>query len=625
MSRLFPVLSLAAWTVLGWGVLLSSPTVGQEFSRSAGPAANRVIKLQTNTPSTANESTGIISSRSDRNSQTGSTTPSQTPSASDQQVVVPSVLRSPLSPNLNQSTSRTMRPQVQAFSEAPATQRPADSAPRTSSALVADPNARRAAVPSTNASGLEKPLSVSTPGAMINTTIEAPGYINLNRTATLRINLQNVGQASAGNVKLIATLPAHVQFARATPAPSRNEGRVYEFQLSNIEARQSRTVAIEITPTEKKPLDIGTEVVIENTQRIAVSVRQPKLKVSVQGPAEANMGQTVMHQVLLENTGDGLAEQIQLKANFPSQLHCSKKDEVTIPSLQPGQAVVVEMPSLASAAGQDELGISVAAIGVDPQSVKAKIRVYQPELEVSIVGPKLNFLHREGIYTITLDNTGEVDASNVMIELSAPAGMQVTTISREAQVDSQSGVLAWNFERIPSKTEQTIRFKALATKEGEQVCNIMVQSKETRNKAIRLATAIVSRAELNVSIQNVSGPVQVGGKATFMAIVENKGSSGANDIVLNVELPEALTADQQDGIAVLGFGNTISFQDAILEPGQKREFVFSAISNVQGEHVVRGVLQAAGSEQKMVAEGSVYVYEVSEARVSEALSPAVPR
>jgi hypothetical protein len=117
----------------------------------------------------------------------------------------------------------------------------------------------------------------------------------------------------------------------------------------------------------------------------------------------------------------------------------------------------------------------------------------------------------------------------------------------------------------------------------------------------------------------------VGGNAQFLIVVENKGSSSAENISINIQLPDSFTTNQQDSIEMPGFGNAVNFQDARIEPGQKREFVFSATSETQGEHVFRGELTAQGTERKITVEDAVYVYEVSEMRVSELLSPAIPR
>ena len=467
-------------------------------------------------------------------------------------------------------------------------------------------------------------VSISKKAPMINSMIEAPGYINLNQTATMRIKLQNVGNASAGQVKLIATLPPHAKFVRAIPNPTSSEGQVYEFTLTNLGMDQVREVAIDLVPTEKAPLDIGTEIVVENTQRFAVGVREPKLTISLKGPTKANMGQVVKHEIVLENKGDGIAEDIHIRVKYPEGIQADKtNDKIVIPALEPGRTLVVDLGATARTPCKADLEVEAEAKGIELQTASTTITVHKPELEVSAVGPKMNFVNREGIYTLKLNNTGQVDVSNVNLMLQVPAGMEVTTISREASVDSESGVLVWSFDKIEANTEQLVQLKTLATMEGQQICSIAVRSNETRDKEIKLSTIVATRADLNVSIKNESGPIQVGNQAQFLVSVENKGSSSANDVTVNIELPESLKSVKRQGAEVAEIGNTVTFKDAQIEPGQTREFVFTTVGSVKGEHVVRSVLQASGSERKIIVEGIVYVYEVSETRVSEALSPMI--
>lgn len=470
-----------------------------------------------------------------------------------------------------------------------------------------------------------KPVSIQNAAPSISTQIEVPSYINLNQPAKMRIKLQNSGDVAAASVKLMATIPHHAKFAGSNPTPTNQTGQVYEFQVSDIGAKQTREVIIDLIPTEKKAIEIGTEIVIENVQRFTVGVREPKLKLALQGPTEANLGQTVTHKVLLENIGDGRAEKIELEAAFPVQLRCDKRHQVVIPALEPGQKLEIEMPSTATGAGKSELAVSVGAVGVESQTVKSGIQVYQPELEIAATGPKINFLNREGIYSITLDNTGSVDATNVSVDLVVPSGLKVTTISQEAKINPTTGQLTWVFDRIASKSSQAIKLLAVATKQGQQDCVFTIRSQQTKDKTLYLTTNVVTRAELSVKLQNQSGPIQVGGKVQFLIVVENTGSSSATDLKLAVELPEALSADKQDGIDVMGLGNSLSFEAAKLEPGQKREFRFVAVASEKGEHVVRTVLNTSASERQLSSEGVVFVYEVNENRVSESLSPAIVR
>jgi uncharacterized repeat protein (TIGR01451 family) len=470
-----------------------------------------------------------------------------------------------------------------------------------------------------------KPVSFQKSAPSISTQIEVPVYINLNQTASLRIKLQNSGDVAAASVKLIATIPNHARFVSAQPSPTSQRGQVYEFQVSDIGAKQYREVVIDLIPTEKKALEIGTEVVIENLQRFTVGVREPKIKLALQGPTEADLGRNVTHKVLLENTGDGLAESIVLEASFPKQLRCSKKNQITIPTLEPGQRIEVEMPSLAAVAGEAELAVSVAATGVETQTVKSAIQVFQPQLEIAASGPKINFLNREGIYSINLNNTGDMDATKVAVELQIPAGMKVTTISQQASVNPTNGNLTWVFEKIAAKSSQTIKLLTVATQQGQQDCVFTIRSQQTKDKTIYLSTNVVTRPELSVKLQNQSGPVQVGGKVQLLVLVENTGSSAATNLKVDVELPTALAADKLDGVEIMNLGDNIFFQTARLEPGQKREFRFVAVAKEKGEHVIRTTLNTADSERKLTSEGAVFVYELNENRVSESLTPAVVR
>ncbi len=470
-----------------------------------------------------------------------------------------------------------------------------------------------------------KPVSIQNQGPAISTQIEAPSYINLNQPAKLRIKLVNSGDAPAANVKLLATIPGHVRFASSNPAPTDVQGQVYEFQIPGFAARQTREVVIDLIPQEKKAIDIGTEIIVENIQRFSVGVREPKIKISLQGPTETHLGQNITHKVFIENTGDGQAEDVELLAIFPNELRCEKKNSVAIPVLEPGQRIEVEIPSIATGAGQAELAVSVAALGLDSQTVKSGIRVFEPELEISAAGPQVNFLNREGIYTIKIDNTGEVDASNVTVDLKVPSGMRVTTISHQAKLNPGTGILTWTFDRIAAQSEQTIKLITVATGPGQQDCVFTVRSQQTRDQSIYLTTNVISRPELSIKLQNQTGPIQVGGKVQLLVVVENTGSSTASDLNVAVELPDSLVADAQDGVDLMSIGNNIRFAAAQLEAGQKREFQFTVVAHQAGEHVVRTTLNSAGSERQLVSEGVAFVYEINENRVSETLSPAVVR
>jgi uncharacterized repeat protein (TIGR01451 family) len=171
----------------------------------------------------------------------------------------------------------------------------------------------------------------------------------------------------------------------------------------------------------------------------------------------------------------------------------------------PANPPSIELDSRASQPGPTQLVVGTSALGIESAQASHQLLIYQPELEVAATGPKMNFLNREGIYMVKLTNSGQVDVSNVKLKLTVSPGMQVTTISREAEVDMDRGSLVWAFDRIRANSEEIVQLKTLGITEGQQVCNISVASNETRDKEMTLSTLVAARADLNVDLENQSG------------------------------------------------------------------------------------------------------------------------
>ena len=472
----------------------------------------------------------------------------------------------------------------------------------------------------------DEPLeTVTVQKSMVSTEIRSPKTVNVNQTAQLQINLRNLSEEKIDNVKLIAQIPEHAKFVSATPRPTRTEGQTFEFVVPRIGREGIQQILLNVIPTTKKALEIGTQVVLEDAQQTVVNVQQPELKMKISGPALAATGKTVTHVLKISNVGDGVATDVRLQTSYPTGLKQTQASETTlISTIQPGAMLEIPFESHALTPGQGELKVFATTKHTERQEASMEVSMHQPELRLSAVGPKLNYVQRDGIYTIDVENTGEVEVTNVQVSLAVPEGIKVTTISREAQVDVQRGTLSWSFDKLEAKSTEQIQMKATAIKEGQQVCNILISSNETLEKEFRLATEVTTRADLTVRVQNLTGPVQVGAKAEFLIEVENQGTRQATDVNVNIALPESLMA-VKNGLNPDQTENALSFTEPLVAPGQKVIFKFTAVGVSKGDHVVRCSLQAAGSDRKVISENSVYVYEIAEARVSESLAPVVPR
>ena len=110
-----------------------------------------------------------------------------------------------------------------------------------------------------------------------------------------------------------------------------------------------------------------------------------------------------------------------------------------------------------------------------------------------------------------------------------------------------------------------------------------------------------------------------------MVVVENRGSSMAKELSIEVQLPAGMRPTSPKNGVVDEDTNTILFAESALAAGKSREFRFSAVGVARGEHIVRSSLETVASKQRIIVENSVFVYEPAQARVSESLQPTVPR
>lgn len=468
---------------------------------------------------------------------------------------------------------------------------------------------------------------VSNNDSAIRSTVESPKFVNLNKPATVKVNLVNTGKTAVGQVEFLVALPKSAKLISANPEPTVVDGQMLQFNLKTLSAAEKRQIILNVVPTERTQIDIATSVRTETQQNVLVAVREPQLQLSINGPSQTNLGEEVTHEIIITNTGDGVATQVNVQPQFPANLvQIKQTPSNTVAKIDPGKLTKLVYHSRAIAPGSAEIKAGVSSDdGVAPRTADLAMTIFEPTLQVSAIGPKVNFVDRNGIYTINLENKGKVAVTDILVALQVPEGLKITTISREANVDAEKGILRWQFDEVAAGSVEQIQIMALAEKEGDLVCNITVDSHETSEKQINLATRVTTRANLSVAVQNNSGPVQVGGKAIFAVELANDGSRKAVDVNVKIRLPDSLRAVASDSQKISIDGNTVTFIEPQISPGRKVTFEFSAVGLESGEHVVRTETQIEGSERHMIAEDSVFVYDIDEARVSESLKPSIQR
>lgn len=162
-------------------------------------------------------------------------------------------------------------------------------------------------------------------------------------------------------------------------------------------------------------------------------------------------------------------------------------------------------------------------------------------------------------FPITLTNTSQVDASQIVLKSTIPAGMEFVGSNPQAQLSGNS--LTWNLSDVPAQTSQQVivRMKAIAS--GTHVNEVLVQGSDgIRSQSI--CTVAVGEPVLSLS-QTCPSKVIVGDIAEFSVTVANTGTGEATNVQITDVVPSGMThtsgkPEVTRQIGVLPAGSTVT-------------------------------------------------------------------
>ena len=436
----------------------------------------------------------------------------------------------------------------------------------------------------------------------------SPDEIHLGRSATYQLQVQNVGQQAAEIVVVQVALPTDARLLSASPQPGTIEEGVARFNLGKIAPRQHREIRLELKPEKTGPIQLQARTSFATQNETQIQVRQAKLDLECSAPIEIGYGDHVQYQLTVSNNGDGAAEDVVVTPTFPSETHIddSSTAPMTFAQLAPGESQVVHFS--AKALTKKALDAHFSARDSMDQLAETKWHtlITRPRLEIVVDGPSIRYLHRNGEYIVRVSNPGDAPTQHVDVEMAIPFGLKILGTSKEGLCSKEENLLCWKIPQLNPSEEVSWSVYTRAVEEGRQVPQAKAKSQGGLSAVDQFATDVVLRPQLFAAIINESGPVEVGEIATFTVAVTNHGTRHANHVVIRVELPEGMQAEEREGLKVND--RQLEFHPINLAIDQKRELVFRATGHRQGEHIVRATYGNEASETELAVEGEAFFY-----------------
>lgn len=365
------------------------------------------------------------------------------------------------------------------------------------------------------------------------------------------------------------------------PSPSASAPSASAPSISAPSISAPSTTTPPVNPLSASPKSGRTEEVIRS--------RGPTLRVETTGPTALKLGSEATYTIHVYNDGDVAANEIFIRAGLPVSAKAiaeGSSAESSQASDSPNeQRFVWTIPQLA-ARGSEKLILRVTpttsefiSLFVDwtlrPVSAVAQIEVQQPQLEMSVFGPKDIAYGEAAKYTIRLSNPGNGDADNVSVEFGY----------------GQEKLEPKNVGTLSAGQQQEISLELTARQSGAlPVVAIATASGGLRAEASQ--EVLVRRAALEADVTG-DAAVFAGSPSNYRVVIRNAGNASANQVTATVSLPQgaqlARGSDEAQPIQ-----NGLLWNLGILPPNSERTLDIQATLSTAGDNAVSVRVNGAG-------------------------------
>ena len=254
----------------------------------------------------------------------------------------------------------------------------------------------------------------------------------------------------------------------------------------------------------------------------------------------------------------------------------------------------VELPEPLATSETARVAAVESIVEADPQVTASRPgkRALEGEQAPSLIidkwAPTEITVGEPAFFQIRVRNAGVVAAHGVRVVDQVPEKTQLDlSRTKPAPQRNPQGLLIWELGTIQPGEEQTVSLSLVATAEGEigSVAQVIFHAQAS-------VRTVATRADLQIQLAPLGGPMRVGDRATMSMTVTNRGSGTARDVMVEVDLPAALSHPA---------GNELENALGDLRPGESASMEL-AVEAAQGGARQAVAIAVRSQSQAMVQE-----------------------
>lgn len=452
-------------------------------------------------------------------------------------------------------------------------------------------------------------------GPQLSVKVQVPKVAQLNQELPVLFTVTSTGEVEAQPMMLKTALPAGFEFVSSTAKVGRDGGQLL-FAVPALGAGKQHSIQAILRPTKLGKADLEAVVPSADGQRTSdvatVQVTEAKLELTMIGPANVLVGETIPLELTLNNPGTGPANNVKVTLKLDEGMQLQDKTDPlaeAIPQVQGGEKRAITVPVVVTKPGRFIARATVSAeSGLSSQAQPYQVDATQPQLSVETAGPAKVYVGQESTWTVTLRNQGQVPLTNVVATVNLPSEVRFVKASEKGE--SRGGQVVWNLgmappggdisleltvvpEQVNSKTFLTAFASAdpLIQRKGEFRPASM--QKRFRVDAPERTIEIQGIPAMTMQVQDAFDPIEVGKKSNYTIRVVNTGSLTSNQVELTAQIPPEFRPLRLNGpIQGRIDGQKVSFPPVeSVKPGRELLYTIEVEAIVPGDARIRAELK----------------------------------
>jgi uncharacterized repeat protein (TIGR01451 family) len=450
----------------------------------------------------------------------------------------------------------------------------------------------------TSAVGLEKGL---------------PAEVRLNQAFDYEIWVTNLTGMTLRDVVVTDTMGEGFKFNSSTPAGRPGGAGEMTWNLGNLGPNEEKVIRISGTATREGSVGSCASVTYNSFLCAEVPVVSPRLALTKTGPAEALACDVIEYRFEVANTGTGALRNVTINDPLPAGLKTEDgKNTITftVPTLAAGQKAPFAARVRAEKAGRYENKATATAEGMTAESAAVATVVKQPVLAIERTCRETQFIGLPLESEITVRNTGDGMAANVVIEDTAPTN---STFASATDGGTAAGnKVTWNIGNLAAGATKKVTVRYTPAGAGTYAGMASARGQCAAAVTDGCQTVVTGVPALLLETVDSPDPIQVGDQTTYTITVTNQGTAVDTNIKIVCVLEDTQTHVSSGG-ATRGTasGNRVEFAPIpSLAPGARAQFTVTVRAVKTGDTRFRTTMTSDQLTRPVEETESTNIYQL---------------